>query len=387
MNGDGDSGEPDVSGFGGHRMASTAQESDLVAAAAAPGGSLAELWLEDAEQLVAAAAVPGLDTQLQSTLALSDDDYQSMVSLARQLLPAERLSLVSVPTSTTDLHLGALEPAPDATPIVTAVAAGVAPPSVNLIARMPPIRNQASRGTCVAFTMTAMNEFFLRRSDVQEDLSEQHLYAETKLIDGSPACGTFQSKAASVLRQRGECRESVWPYNPNPPCNNNGIQPRQARADGANYRLNSHAVPTNDVNAYKAELAEGNPVGLSIPVYASWHASAETRRSGRITMRIGNENRTGGHALLVVGYQDTSESPGGGYFLVRNSWSTNWAYESPYGAGYGTIPYQYITDLAWEAFAADMPARDAVIAEEVTRTASSVVINVGPDITITVNAR
>ena len=27
----------------------------------------------------------------------------------------------------------------------------------------------------------------------------------------------------------------------------------------------------------------------------------------------------------------------------------------PYGAGYGTIPYQYITDDAWEAFTAAVP--------------------------------
>jgi hypothetical protein len=28
--------------------------------------------------------------------------------------------------------------------------------SVNLVSHMPPIRNQASRGTCVAFTLTAL---------------------------------------------------------------------------------------------------------------------------------------------------------------------------------------------------------------------------------------
>ena len=56
-----------------------------------------------------------------------------------------------------------------------------------------------------------------------------------------------------------------------------------------------------------------------------------------------------------MGYQDTPSSPGGGYFIVRNDWHTTWAYQSPYGAGYGTIPYQYITNDGWEAFTAPVP--------------------------------
>jgi len=380
-------GESEVSGFGGHRMTSVTTHGTLVGATA-PAASLSTLWLEDAEQLVAASSVPGLDAELKDALGLSDADYRSIVDTARQLIPPDRLGLVSAPTSTADLHLGALEPPDDIREQPVAVAAAVLPASINLVPGMPPIRNQASRGTCVAFTMTAMNEYFLARNGDVEDLSEQHLYEETKAIDGAAnQCGTFQAKAAIVLRQRGECRESVWPYNPNPPCNNHGVQPIQARPDGLRYRLNTHAVPTNDVAAYKAELAQNNPVGLSIPVYNSWYASAETRRSGRITMRVGNEQRVGGHAVLLVGYQDTPDSPGGGYFIVRNHWSTSWAYQSPYGAGYGTIPYQYITNDAWEAFAADLPAGGTETAEEIARPSSSVVITVGPDITITVNAR
>jgi hypothetical protein len=59
---------------------------------------------------------------------------------------------------------------------------------------------------------------------------------------------------------------------------------------------------------------------------------------------------------MLVGYQDSAASPGGGYFIVRNSWgTTGWGYQCPYGAGYGTIPYQYITNEAWEAYTALVP--------------------------------
>ena len=83
------------------------------------------------------------------------------------------------------------------------------PPAVNLIPYMSPIRQQGSRGTCVSFTLTALNEYILRRRGYLRDLSEQHLYYEIKLIDGaSNLCGTWQVRAVNALRNRGECRET-----------------------------------------------------------------------------------------------------------------------------------------------------------------------------------
>jgi hypothetical protein len=70
-------------------------------------------------------------------------------------------------------------------------------------------------------------------------------------------------------------------------------------------------------------------------------------------MRIGNESgpngQPAGHAVCLIGYQDNAQYPGGGYFIVRNSWGLDWASQSPYGPGYGTIPYQYIASENWEA--------------------------------------
>src|SRR5262249_4674161 len=153
---------------------------------------------------------------------------------------------------------------------------------------MNPIRNQGPRGTCVAFTLTALNEYICRRRGLVRDLSEQHLYYETKLIDGAPAaCGTWQAKAVIALLNRGQCREVGWQYNPNLPCNNHGPLPAGARPDGLNYRLRTLAVPPRSVLAYKSNMARQRPVTISIPVYRSWYQSAATRITGRITMRVG----------------------------------------------------------------------------------------------------
>lgn len=51
----------------------------------------------------------------------------------------------------------------------------------------------------------------------------------------------------------------------------------------------------------------------------------------------------GGHALCLAGYVDDNSYPGGGYFIARNSWSSDkWAPDSPELAGYALIPYAYI---------------------------------------------
>jgi hypothetical protein len=384
--------EPSVSGFGGHPLAGpSAGAADR--GAAVPG--LAELGLLDAEQLVAAASVPGVAGELQAALGLGSEAYQALLESALGFVPPEQTELLNRPTSVADLHLGALPPTAEMLAAAERTAADARdveaarlPPSVDLRPFLPPIRSQASRGTCVAFTLTALNEYAHRRRGVTVDLSEQHLYYETKRIDGSPdGCGTWQAKAVLPLGSRGQCAEPVWPYDVNPPCNNHGARPAGARPDGLRHTLTAFPVATRSVAAYKAEMARQLPVTLSIPVYDSWYRSAATRQSGRITMRIGNETETGGHAVCLVGYQDAADSPGGGYFVVRNSWGTGWAYQSPYGAGYGTIPYRYITNDAWEAFSTAVPeiGADAEGGErDATDARSSVVIEVGRNVRITI---
>ena len=394
------------SGFGGHPLTVNVQSDGAAAVSAIESmetgnyeiaANLLSLGIEDAEQFVAAASIPEVKEELASALGLKKQRFQSLLQSVESLLPADRTELVSTPAPK-EFGLGVLAPPPEMiesaemSAMSSEAASAVSlPGAVNLIPYMPPIRNQGPRGTCVAFSLTALNEYILRRQNVIQNLSEQHLYYETKLIDGSPTgCGTWQVKAVIALLNRGQCREQVWPYNPNLPCNNHGPLPAQARPDGLHYRRSTIAVPARNVTAYKNHMALQRPVTLSIPVYNSWYQSAETKRSGRITMRIGNEPSVGGHAVCLVGYQDSANSPGGGYFIVRNSWNTTWAYNSPYGAGYGTIPYQYITNEAWEAFTSSFAAAplgdDDANNGETSDEKETVTIQVGSNVKITISA-
>jgi hypothetical protein len=323
---------------------------------------LAQLDVHDAEQFLALGAAPETRADLVGALNISSDELDNVVRHVEQFVSPRIASVLAAPGEL-DLSTGVLVPTDEiaarlaAIPVMAEAGPVAAlPSSHNFLRRLPPIRNQAARGTCVAFTLTALHEFYYRSRNRTIDFSEQYLYYRTKQIDGAPyVCGTRQSDAARVLTDRGQCRETLWSYNPDLPCNQqDAAVPPNADGDAASYKLQLQALNPKDVDGIKAALAVNRPVGISIPVWRSWYTSADTRRTGRITMRIGNESgpagQPAGHAVCLVGYQDSAQAPGGGYFILRNSWSTNWGSECPHGPGYGTIPYQYIASENWEAF-------------------------------------
>lgn len=313
---------------------------------------LRRLGIMDAQHFVAVLNVPGTGLHLAQALEISQERLNAAAELAVSVVPlAEAQAVGEIP----EMYLGVLDITPEiqvqiqSTQTAPPAAPAALPPHVNHIPMMQPIRNQASRGTCVAFTVTAIREFLARKQNAPQDFSEQFLYHETKLIDGYPsACGTWQVKAIGVVQGLGVCRETVWPYNGNLPCNNNGTEPGTAKPDAAGFRATPVIYGANNLNSAKTALASDMVLGISIPVYASWYNSSAVRLSGDINMRVGGEASVGGHALCVVGYKDDASFPGGGHLILRNSWSTNWAPNNRYGAGYGTLPYAYLTQDAME---------------------------------------
>ena len=56
--------------------------------------------------------------------------------------------------------------------------------------------------------------------------------------------------------------------------------------------------------------------------------------------------------ICVVGYELNSRFPGGGAFIIRNSWGTTWAKpNSRFQPGYGTLFFEYIKKYGLEAHA------------------------------------
>jgi C1A family cysteine protease len=178
------------------------------------------------------------------------------------------------------------------------------------------------------------------------------VYDFCKKIDGSPAdCGTWLLDAVKVFIQQGQCLEQMLPYDPNLPCNHNDTITSAILQNAATFKSSpTYYSNPKDVSAMKSSIALHNSdVGFCIPVYNSWYLSPTVDRTGQITMPLSGDQLAGGHCMCMVGYQDNSGFPGGGYFIIRNSWGLGWGAQNPYGAGYGTIPYAYISGYGNEA--------------------------------------
>jgi hypothetical protein len=322
---------------------------------------LRSLWIDSIEEAIAASAAVGdsheaLERAGLKTLAASPQ--------ALQAVSPERLSQVRVARQGGGLgclvdeqvledfrRIGRLRPT-RATP--SGAFEARLPIAVRLMDRMPPVRDQGQRGTCVAFGAVALREFLMDR---RNDLSEQFLYWACKELDGHPGPGTYIHTAMSALSQYGVCLEATWPYNPSQTDDEgHGPPPPGANDDARSYRLDStRTVEPNLVIHYKHVLAgdhavDGMPVTFGSLVFNSWYMSSETHRTGKITLPLPGETPAGGHAWCIVGYVDNEDVPGGGYFIIRNSWGTTWAADSPESPGHAMMPYEYVERYAFEAF-------------------------------------
>jgi C1A family cysteine protease len=110
------------------------------------------------------------------------------------------------------------------------------------------------------------------------------------------------------------------------------------------YRLDPPGT-TRDalLNRIKVFLKAGLPSMFGFTVYSSYVQAGSNQ--GKIPFPVSGDKRVGGHAIMVVGYDDgmkiQNAAPGAaettGAFLIRNSWGTSWGDQ-----GYGWLPYEYV---------------------------------------------
>ena len=309
---------------------------------------LTDLGIDSAEELVALVATPGGQEKMAEYLGLDEDAFKSFVETAKKSLPKEIRDEMSKP-STLDVMFGARIPKqrqefetqmakhPEAPPkrstsefsdVVNKLKSITVPADVNLISKMPMVRNQGQRGTCVAFASVAVFEFLKGTS---QDFSEQYLYWWCDKNDPvADVPGTTVKMGFTGLVEEGVCLEWTWRYNPKQIKGNEGQGPPSdaAKAEASKNKLEENLdLDENSISELK-ECLKGKdgfserPITFSVPVYNSWLRSKAVELSGQITMPLPGESSEGGHAMVIVGYQEDASVPGGGFFIIRNSWGT-----------------------------------------------------------------
>ena len=309
-------------------------------------------WITTVGDLLQTLAHTGIDVDLSDLLDADAPRLRHLQDRLWSALPAEAAKALC---HGRPHALGmVLDQAPAPADAVSLAPTGAPLPNqVNLISDMPPVRNQGSRPTCVAFATGAVHEWEQDRRQPAAPLSPQHLYYLCKQNDGYHGPGTYISMAVRLIRTRGQCREATWPYNPNaiPGNQGQGPPPHAAEQEAGDHRIFAALDVSGDqVEPIQRILAGfdlggrslvGRPVVFGVPLFGSFFGG-ETARSGKVTLPLPGERIRGGHAMVFVGYRVHAGAPGGGYFIVRNSWGQGWAPDNPDGPGHCWLPFAYV---------------------------------------------
>ena len=215
------------------------------------------------------------------------------------------------------------------------------PKKVDLREMFGPVVDQGELGSCSANMFAALLAYSglsCCKTSKWEVFSRLFIYYEERVLEGTvnEDAGAMLCDGVKVLENIGACLESEDQY----VINNYTAEPTaQMLRDATTYRVRSaHRIMS--LISLKAALAENLCVGIGMTVFESME-SADAAQTGIVPMPKEGDDVLGGHAVLVVGYDDDLEC-----MIVRNSWGNEWG-----DKGYFYLPYKfwsagYISD-AW----------------------------------------
>lgn len=225
------------------------------------------------------------------------------------------------------------------------IALAALPPSADLRAGCPPVYNQGQIGSCTANAIGAAFEFDLIKQGLPAFMpSRLFIYYNERAIEGHVAIdsGAQIRDGVKSVATLGVCAEAEWPYDDTPATSDGGPFPPGARdgerppdtcyKDALSHRVTTYSRVVRDLDQMRGCLAAGYPFVFGFTVYESFETSA-VAKTGVVPMPAPDEQVLGGHAVLAVGYDDSTQT-----FMVRNSWGTSWGQ-----AGYFSLPYAYLT--------------------------------------------
>lgn len=246
-----------------------------------------------------------------------------------------------------------------------------------------PIRDQLGRHTCVAFSVVACVEFLTRiQRGMMSRLSPQFVYWAAKHEDSPlhPDHGCDRTTArhlCDAMHKWGVCEESLCPYNGTSVAGNPGHNNYPQIPMPSNQALTSAAASSRSglrgyYQAFSSgrgraqllydQISRGVPVVMSLPVFpvvqADFDEYTDTNWTSEPSINYGIvqdfvPGQTGKacafHSVCVVGYVRDPSQEGGGAFIFRNSWGSQFGVLLPNRElshaplpGYGQCSAQYV---------------------------------------------
>ena len=191
------------------------------------------------------------------------------------------------------------------------------------------VKDQGGAGTCYDFAACGIIEakYMLTRDDTtyQPDIAEQQSVCAG--VDNGIS-GGHAYDVENYAKSNGIVLESELPYtqlstSPNWPLTSWFSSWQSYVFKPTSY--SSATVDYSNVAYVKNCLKAYGPLTVSCKVPGDWY-------------NLQDQSGSGGHEVDIVGYHDDANAPGGGYWIIKNSWGATWNGDGTY-SGYGEIAY------------------------------------------------
>ena len=203
------------------------------------------------------------------------------------------------------------------------------PLSVDLRPECPPVYDQGNLGSCTANASGGLAHFLVKKLDLWNFMpSRLAEYYWTRVFEGDPGQdnGASVQDAVNTMTTYGVANEALWWYD----VAKFAVKPGKNVVNDAAKHIVSQVYQINqNETEMKTCLSMGYPFAIGFTVYSSFDNIGS---DGVMPMPAAGESVLGGHAVLVVGYDDSRKM-----FIVRNSWGTSWGVN-----GYFYMPTEFI---------------------------------------------
>lgn len=219
-------------------------------------------------------------------------------------------------------------------------AAGTLPASTNNRTLVTWVLNQLALGSCTANAASSFVRILMLLCGVPDFLSSRlAIYYEERKAQKtvSKDSGATITECFKVLSKQGTFPETEWPYDIT---KFKKAPPKASVKEGLKTVVESYQrLDNTNLIELKTCLAAKFPIEFGFSVYESFE-SDEVAKTGLVPMPGKNERLLGGHANVIIDYDDNKVVHGHkGAFYVLNSWGEEWGLK-----GFYWIPYAYLTN-------------------------------------------